>query len=678
MFNKMSIYRCISCSKEFNIQHSKPFFIPCGDIFCEQCVSNIYNSKNKLIKCPLHKKEFIFEFNNFSNYFDTLTNINRYPLEEKDLGLYCIRHNKKRIKYFCELDNNFLCENCLGQHEGHKYSEFKSNKDNFLYEINSLKNNFENLKIKYLNEKSKINQYFLMAKKNLEEQVNKINKYFNNLISVINEKKSQMMIEINHKEKMNLKKLDNIKNIFLISDEKCNFINNEFYYINNELLAKGEYETFYKMKQNFLKLIDNFYIYLNKNIFNNNDLYNNKLINYTLPNNGILEKNKLDIDKEENIYGKIEEITINLNNNKLNAFLMPDIKNNIHINKKEKEKSNKENDNINLSNNNKNNNLDMLLLDKKSILNDGDSYLDNKLIDTGNTFYLINKSNVKNVFKQQEQDQSHNDYFINKDNSNYINKNNSIINNINNINEIRKNYKECKIKDNKAMQRNNNDLNKKKNNDSNKKKAPYKLLNITNNNKEGNKKKEKVKFNKINKTKENNFSTSYLLSLNNNSNIKSEDNRNKIGKEKLCINNKKNNIIKKFYNIQNNNNIIRGNSFNNKYKKDNISYIYASNNNNKSMLSNNLINSYNKEYSKDFSCDLFNKKTNDNKKESQMLTDVNDNNKRIIKSKYSYRDINKRVIIKYDNNILSNNDYRTKRGRSTRQKNSYSEMEILI
>ena len=149
MMNKMSIFRCISCLKDYNMQYSKPFSLPCGDIFCEQCVLHIFNKKNNLFRCPIHKKEFSIEFNNFSNYFNTLTNINRSQLEEKDLGLYCIRHNNKIIKYFCELDNNFLCENCLSQHEGHKYIDFKLNKENFMYEINSLKNNFDNLKNKY-------------------------------------------------------------------------------------------------------------------------------------------------------------------------------------------------------------------------------------------------------------------------------------------------------------------------------------------------------------------------------------------------------------------------------------------------------------------------------------------------------------------------------------------------
>ena len=729
MMNKMSIFRCIYCNNDYNISKNQPFCIPCGDIFCEQCVSRLYNKKNNIIICPIHKKEFKIEFNKFSNYFDTLTNINRACLEEKDTGLYCIRHNKKRLKFFCENDNNFLCENCISQHEGHKYIEFKLNKDNFFFEINSLKKNFEILKNKYLHEKNRISQYFVNSKKNFEEQIDKINIYFKNLNSLISDKKSEMILKIKNYEKINLKKLENIENIFLISDEKCNFINNEFYYITNELLNKGEYETFYKTKNNFCKLIENFYLYLHKNIFNNKELYSNKKISYICPNNDILEKNKLDYDKEINICGKIEEITINFcnNNTKLNSL---DIKANsllnTYLNKHIKNRQNKiENEKINTeaqdnSINKNNNNLDISLFDKKSVLNDGDSFmLDKQMIESGYTFYLINKNDVKNVFKQQDTEKNHNDMSNNKNNSIYNYKNESFINNLNNINQIKKhnslindkNIINNQLKNNNILNRNNNLLNKI--NESKKKKTPYKLLNLIDNNKEVNnyKKKENInKYKKIERTKETNSNFNYLKKNKSiiEHNIKSEDNKNKLGKENLCkMSNKRNNSIKRFYNKNNNivllNNNIRGNSLKNqKINNKNISYIYTNKNKtSKSLISNNLINSYNKEYSNEYS--MFNNNKIRDKNISQILTDINDNtstnkkrnnykilksessynfknkNKKVISSKYSTRDLNNRILVRYDNNNISKeNDYRNKRGKSTRQKNSFSDMEIII
>ena len=181
----------------------------------------------------------------------------------------------------------------------------------------------------------------------------------------------------------------------------------------------------------------------------------------------------------------------------------------------------------------------------------------------------------------------------------------------------------------------------------------------------------------------------------------------------------------------------RGNSLNKKFNnydfKGPISYIYANMNN--SLLNNNLINSYNKEYSNDLNNLI--KYNNDNNKDykykknfksiykneyindicnSQILTDINDNkayknknenenkrlisehiyspnhnnkeyneskfqskmiNKKVSQPKYSLKDINIRK--NYDNNRLYDNrkniiEKELKRGRSTRQKNSVSEI----
>ena len=68
--------------------------------------------------------------------------------------------------------------------------------------------------------------------------------------------------------KLLINKLNDYNQLFLITthdEEICdnkNIINYHFeeYYINDEILNKGEYETFFKTKNNFLKLIDNFYL----------------------------------------------------------------------------------------------------------------------------------------------------------------------------------------------------------------------------------------------------------------------------------------------------------------------------------------------------------------------------------------------------------------------------------
>ena len=223
----MSIYYCNKCSKEYNNIDLKPLSLPCGDVFCQQCIYELYDKKNHNITCPMHKKEISIEFNKIPICSKILVNLKKISnIDPKDNSLYCIRHSKKKLKYFCEQDKAFLCDSCLSQHNGHKYVEFKLNKENFNYEINTLKNNFENLKNKYLADKHRINIFISFANKHIDDQIVKINNYFNSLINIINDKKNKYILKLNNISKDNTKKLDKIQNVFSISDEKYSFINN--------------------------------------------------------------------------------------------------------------------------------------------------------------------------------------------------------------------------------------------------------------------------------------------------------------------------------------------------------------------------------------------------------------------------------------------------------------------
>ena len=546
----MSIYYCNKCSKEYNNIDLKPLSLPCGDVFCQQCIYELYDKKNHNITCPMHKKEISIEFNKIPICSKILVNLKKISnIDPKDNSLYCIRHSKKKLKYFCEQDKAFLCDSCLSQHNGHKYVEFKLNKENFNYEINTLKNNFENLKNKYLADKHRINIFISFANKHIDDQIVKINNYFNSLINIINDKKNKYILKLNNISKDNTKKLEKIQNVFSISDEKYSFINNEFYYIINDLLYKGEYETFYNLKNNFIEEIQNFEKYININIFKNNELFfNNKLPTFIKPKIGIIEKNNN--EKEEEIFGKFEDRTIDMEKSGNNSPRKKKDNNDINSNTSntkliEKEKiiinnaiNDKENINDNSLNNIINNNLDSSLITKKSNLNCGNSinndssFIEKQLIETGFTFFLMNKNDVKNVFKQQESEQSQNELlnlgnnskninsskndineiFFKEQNNNSVNKNynkNNYINNLNNINSLKNNNynnNQTNNNPNNNNNKNNNILSSLNNFNISSGKKPYKLLNINNNIKDNNyckkNKENKHNYHRINKVKD--------------------------------------------------------------------------------------------------------------------------------------------------------------------------------
>ena len=115
----MAKYICSICLKEYNGIDRKPLSLPCNDIFCEQCMHELYDNQNHIINCPTHKKEIVIEFNKIPICSKILNLKKVIPMEIKDTLLYCIRHAKKKLKYFCEQDKVFLCDNCIPQHNNH-------------------------------------------------------------------------------------------------------------------------------------------------------------------------------------------------------------------------------------------------------------------------------------------------------------------------------------------------------------------------------------------------------------------------------------------------------------------------------------------------------------------------------------------------------------------------------
>ena len=528
----MSVFYCNECSKEYNNIDKRPLSLPCGDVFCEKCILRLYNKLSNKIICPNDKKEISIELSKIpicaqilSNLPNSNTTIKEYTKEQKDMNLYCVRHPNKKLKFYCEIDHLFLCSVCLNQHLDHKYIDFKYNKEHFFQEINVIKKNYEETKNKYLLNKKIKEKFVEITKKHFDEQIKKINNYFDMLISSLHEQKSKFISKIMTITSEYNKKYDKFKHIFAIADEKYALINKKLFYINNDLLSKGEYETFYNMKNALITDINNFAIYNDNNI-NNNEFNKCRLQNYICPKNPF--------GSDEKIFGTFEDLLIDVNINNINNANQNIINNynkensidnnnhkicvsNITSNKNNISKNFSGNNyNINNSNNNvnhntcnsindtkqSNNNLDNLIsinlnptnisniLDSSLLgkqnnnSNNNDSFTDKQFVETGSTFFLLNKNDVKNVFKQQECDQSQNEP------SNYDNNNN----NYNNINSQ-------------------NFFNSKNNKPNNYK--PYKLINnnIMSNN-YFKKNREEITHQKINKIRDNNTVNS-INSINN-------------------------------------------------------------------------------------------------------------------------------------------------------------------
>ena len=268
-----------------------------------------------------------------------------------------------------------------------------------------------------------------------------------------------------------IKELVKFKSIFDFCDKTYSNLYQKIIYIDNELYKNRDYESFYNMKDNIINDIKNFSIYNDENFYNNNrfNFTINSMPCFLYPKNKIVNINDDDI-----LFGSFENANLYLNND-----------NNIIINNKlddddKKESSNFRYDNPNNNINNKfqiennnlidsiainstlkkednNNSLKRNLINLESLFeknknkniissintnlsNINDSFIDKQLVETNSTLFLLNKNEVKNVFKQQDLDVSQNYYEINdsktKNNNNKLSDSPEFNNNINKIKNV--------------------------------------------------------------------------------------------------------------------------------------------------------------------------------------------------------------------------------------------------
>ena len=60
----MSILSCNICKEIYNEKNKRPLSLPCGNIYCEECIKNLYNFQTKSFLCPNHKIYHQFKLNN--------------------------------------------------------------------------------------------------------------------------------------------------------------------------------------------------------------------------------------------------------------------------------------------------------------------------------------------------------------------------------------------------------------------------------------------------------------------------------------------------------------------------------------------------------------------------------------------------------------------------------------
>ena len=218
-------------------------------------IKNIFN--NKLIPKKIKRK--ISPMNNKgNNQSQKLLNNENINLNDISKYVSCKRHPQNIIRYFCENDKTFNCILCITQHEKHSYKNFFCTKKYFDKEIIAIKKLFDEKEMKYFEIKKKAEIFFSKIKIHFDQEIHKINDYFDSIISILQAKKSEFISKMLIIYENYLKQFIKYKFIFDHCDKDYYNLNQKIKFIDNEVYKKEDLESFYKIKNCFIKEVQDF------------------------------------------------------------------------------------------------------------------------------------------------------------------------------------------------------------------------------------------------------------------------------------------------------------------------------------------------------------------------------------------------------------------------------------
>eukprot|EP00826_Nyctotherus_ovalis_P019777 TRINITY_DN16143_c0_g1_i1.p1 TRINITY_DN16143_c0_g1~~TRINITY_DN16143_c0_g1_i1.p1 ORF type:complete len:382 (-),score=57.97 TRINITY_DN16143_c0_g1_i1:97-1128(-) len=111
------VFECPICFNRYNATSHKPLTLPCGHVYCFECLERMISHGNKF--CPADSIQYNVPITQLSCCHAIL---NYLPSEVGgNVGirfLHCKRHPGKKIKFVCEEHGEYLCTHCVLEHAG--------------------------------------------------------------------------------------------------------------------------------------------------------------------------------------------------------------------------------------------------------------------------------------------------------------------------------------------------------------------------------------------------------------------------------------------------------------------------------------------------------------------------------------------------------------------------------
>ena len=306
-----------------------------------------------------------------------------------------------------------------------------NNNNNFLNEINSLKNNFGNMDkiLTDLEGKLNINQLDKLKQINLES-LKSINIYEINEMKEKIKSMNDNVDDLYEKLKNNDKNINNINIKYNELEQNLNYINKDVEFLNKQNLTEKIEEINKKLEDSVIK---------NKSVSNQNENLIKESSNKNQENNDNIKENNNEEKENENIFGlkgsrrQRRNLTKVENNSKIkNSNLNFDFDN---IKKQLDDLSNQ--NKMLISKIETNNNNFMNINEQKNLLNQKLDELNKKVKETENRLYLLELKNFGNVNENNNEE-------IKEDKSPFMPVNKNSINNSN----INNNERNSKMTDN--------------------------------------------------------------------------------------------------------------------------------------------------------------------------------------------------------------------------------------
>jgi hypothetical protein len=104
-----SVFACVQCCHSYDELRHKPLSLPCGHVFCQQCLS-----LSSVLVCPTDKSRFDMPLSSLPCCYAILSSLPKTAGREA----CCLRHPTKKVKFQCKAHDKFLCSSCVVEHSG--------------------------------------------------------------------------------------------------------------------------------------------------------------------------------------------------------------------------------------------------------------------------------------------------------------------------------------------------------------------------------------------------------------------------------------------------------------------------------------------------------------------------------------------------------------------------------